>query len=259
MTTARSARTSTTLVILGAVAVWTALIVGGAARGIIRPDPFARRVAASLSDPRVSGYVAARITDAIVAQRPNLVSVRSILQPAVNGVVASAPFRAVVRTSARTAHRSLFESATKNVVLSLPAVLTPDPALRGFVHGLWTAFFLPIKPLALIAGTAGIVLSAAGGTMLEAVDPLTRFKALWRWLTVPLKPHVQVGRAMLVLAAGTFAIVSPGRAATGIIAIIGLLLVYIGLREVFRVVLARSGGATVGTAVRAAPPQVGRA
>ena len=36
MTTARSARTSTTLVILGAVAVWTALIVGGAARGIIR-------------------------------------------------------------------------------------------------------------------------------------------------------------------------------------------------------------------------------
>ena len=360
MAIVRSVRTSTLLLVLGAVAIWVALIVGGSTRGIVRPDPFARRVAASLSDPRVSGYVAARITDAIVAQRPNLVSVRSILQPAVNGVVASAPFRAVVRTSARTAHRSLFESATKNVVLSLPdvsvlvrgalqhvnpelaakippgletslaspeaertftrfinvwallgkilwaawvvlllglalvaasilvaperqsalvraggalfavaialiavlpagrilaAVLTPDPALRGFVHGLWTAFFLPIKPLALIAGTAGIVLSAAGGTMLEAVDPLTRFKALWRWLTVPLKPHVQVGRAMLVLAAGTFAIVSPGRAATGIIAIIGLLLVYIGLREVFRVVLARSGGATVGTAVRAAPPQ----
>jgi len=66
---------------------------------------------------------------------------------------------------------------------------------------------------------------------------------------------VQVGRAMLVLAAGTFAIVSPGRAATAVIAIIGLVLVYIGLREVFRVVLARSGGATVATAVRAAPPQ----
>ena len=122
MAIVRSVRTSTLLLVLGAVAIWVALIVGGATRGIVRPDPFARRVAASLSDPRVSGYVAARITDAIVAQRPNLVSVRSILQPAVNGVVASAPFRAVVRTAARTAHRSLFESATKNVVLSLPDV-----------------------------------------------------------------------------------------------------------------------------------------
>jgi hypothetical protein len=360
MAIARSVRTSTLLLVLGAVAIWVALIVGGAARGIVRPDPFARRLAASLSDPRVSGYVAARITDAIVAQRPNLVSVRSILQPAVNGVVASAPFRAVVRTAARTAHRSLFESAAKNVVLSLPdvsvlvrgalqnvnpelaakipsgleaslaspeaeraftrfinawalvgkilwaalvvlllglagvvasiwiaperqralvraggalfavalaliavlpagrilaAVLTPDPSLRGVAHGLWTAFFLPIKPLAVIAGSAGIVLSAAGGTMLEAVDPLTRFKALWRWLTVPLKPHVDVGRAILFLAAGTYAIVSPARAATGIIAIIGLLLVYIALRDVFRVVLARSGVTTVATAVPTARPQ----
>ena len=107
----RAARTSTVLLIVGAVAIWIALIVGGAARGVVRPDPFARRVAATLSDQRVSSYVAARITDAIVAQRPNLVSVRSVLQPAVNGVVASAPFRAVVRTSARAAHRALFESA----------------------------------------------------------------------------------------------------------------------------------------------------
>jgi hypothetical protein len=36
--------------------------------------------------------------------------------------VASAPFRAVVRTSARTLHRSLFESAGQNLVLSLPDV-----------------------------------------------------------------------------------------------------------------------------------------
>lgn len=358
MAIARSVRTSTLLLVLGAGAIWLALIVGGAARGIVRPDPFARRLAASLSDQRVSSYVAARITDAIVAQRPNLVSVRSILQPAVNGVVASAPFRAVVRTTARTAHRSLFESAAKNVVLSLPdvsvlvrgalqnvnpelaakipagleaslaspeaersftrfinawalvgkilwaawvvlllglalgvasiwvaperqsalvraggalfavaiallavlpagrilaAAVTPDPTLRGVAHGLWTAFFLPIKPLALIAGIAGLVLSAAGGTMLEAVDPLMRFKALWRWLTVPLKPRVEIGRAMLYLAVGTYAIVSPGRAATGSIAIVGLLLVYIGLRQVFRVVLARTGVATAETAIGTAP------
>ncbi|HEY7194701.1 MAG TPA: hypothetical protein VH439_13260 [Gemmatimonadales bacterium] len=349
----RSVRTSTLLLILGGVAIWFALIVGGAARGIVRPDPFARRVAASLSDPRVSRYIATRITDAVIAQRPNLVSVRSILQPAVNGVVASAPFRAVVRTSARAAHRSLFEAATRNVVLSLPdisvlvrgalqkvnpevaaklpaaletslaspeaehtftrflnawallgkvlwaswvvllvgvglvvasiwvaparesalvraggalfavalallavlpagrivaAALTPDPVLRGVAHGVWTAFFMPIKPLALIAGTAGVVFAAAGGTMLEAVDPLTRFKALWHWLTAPLHPGVEVVRSIVFLAAGTYAIVNPTRAATALVAITGLLLFYLGLRQVFRVVLARSGVATTATA-----------
>jgi hypothetical protein len=355
MAIARSARKSTLLLISGAVAIWTALIVGGSARGIVRPDPFARRVAATLSDPRVSAYVAARITDAIVAQRPNLVSVRSIIQPSINGVVASAPFRAIVRTSARAAHRSLFESAAKNLVLSLPdvsvlvrgalqnvnpelaakipagieaslaspnaeraftrfinawalvgkilwgawallllgvlavaasiwaaperqsalvraggalfgvalaliavlpagrivaAAITPDATLRGVVHGLWAAFFMPVKPLALIAGSTGVVLAAAGGTMLEALDPLARFKALFRWLTAPLEPRVQIGRSVLLLAAGTYAVVSPSRATAGIIAIIGLLLVYIGLREVFRLVLARTG---VSTAANSAP------
>ena len=122
MATLRSVKMSSALLIVGAASVWIALIVGGAARAIVRPDPFARRVAATLSDPRVSSYIAARVTDAIVAQRPNLVSVRSVLQPAVNGVVASAPFRAVVRTSARAAHRALFESAAKNALLSLPDV-----------------------------------------------------------------------------------------------------------------------------------------
>lgn len=355
MAISHSARKSTLFLIIGAVCMWTALIVGGAARGIVRPDPFARRVAATLSDPRVSNYIAARITDAVVAQRPNLVSVRSILQPSINGVVASGPFRAVVRTSARAAHRSLFESATKNLVLSLPdvsvlvrgalqnvnpelaakipasletslaspeaerkftrfinawalvgkilwgawallllgllavvasiwvaperqsalvraggglfavalaliavlpagrlvaAAITPDATLRGVVHGLWAAFFMPVKPLALIAGSTGVVLSAAGGTMLEAVDPLARFKTLWRWLTAPLEPRAQIGRAVLLLAAGTYAIVSPSGATTGVIAIIGLVLVYIGLREVFRLVLSRTG---VSTAAMAAP------
>src|SRR5688572_11779667 len=121
MALARSLRTSAALLVTGSVAIWVAFMVGGAARGIIRPDPFARRLAGALSDPRVSRYVAARITDAIIEQRPNLVSVRSILEPSVSTVVSSAPFRAVVRTSARAAHRSLFESG-RNVVLSLPDV-----------------------------------------------------------------------------------------------------------------------------------------
>src|SRR5437762_1389450 len=270
MTPVRSARTSTSLFVLGGLFVWTALIVGGAARGILRSDVFARRLAATLSDERVANYVSARITDGIISQRPNLVGVRPLLQSAVSAVVTSAPFRAVVRTTARTAHHSLFESAGRNLVLSLPdvsvlvrgalanaspdlaakippgieatlvspeaqraftrfiaawvllgrvlwaawvmlalglaagvvaiwvapdrrtalvraggalfavglvliavlpagrlvaAALTRDPALRGVVHGLWVAFFGPVKPLAVIAGSARLVLATGPGAV----------------------------------------------------------------------------------------------
>jgi hypothetical protein len=336
-----------------------ALIVGATARGIIRSDPFSRRIAATLSDPRVAGFVAARITDAIVAQRPNLVSVRSVLQPAVAGVVSSQAFRAVVRTSARTAHRSLFESAGRNLVLSLPdvsvlvrgtlenvnpqlaakipasietqlaspeaerrftlfintwtligrvlwvawallffglaavvasvwvaperqtalvraggalfgvgllliavlpagrivaAAVTPDPELRGVLHGLWAAFFGVLKLVAVIAGTVGVVLAAAGSTMLEAMDPFNRARAFFGWLTAPLRPRARVGRAILFLAAGAYAAINPAGAATGVIAVVGLFLIYLGLREVFRLVIATAPGAegrTVRTEARA--------
>jgi hypothetical protein len=359
MAPARSARTSTILLIVGAACVWVALIVGATARGIIRSDPFSRRIAATLSDPRVAGFVAARITDAIVAQRPNLVSVRSVLQPAVAGVVSSQAFRAVVRTSARTAHRSLFESAGRNLVLSLPdvsvlvrgtlenvnpqlaakipasietqlaspeaerrftlfintwtligrvlwvawallffglaavvasvwvaperqtalvraggalfgvgllliavlpagrivaAAVTPDPELRGVLHGLWAAFFGVLKLVAVIAGTVGVVLAAAGSTMLEAMDPFNRARAFFGWLTAPLRPRARVGRAILFLAAGAYAAINPAGAATGVIAVVGLFLIYLGLREVFRLVIATAPGAegrTVRTEARA--------
>ena len=359
MSTARSSRTSTTFLVVGAVFIWAAFIVGGAARGILRPDPFARRLAATLSDSRVSEYVSARITDAIVAQRPNLVSVRSILEPTVNGVVASAPFRAVVRTSARTAHRALFESAGRDVILSLPdvsvlvrsalsranpelaakvpagietalaspeaeraftrfiktwgligrvlwaawavlllgfaavvvsiwkapdrqtalvragggfiavalgllavlpagrivaAAITPDHALRGVIHGVWSAYFGPVKPGALIAGSIGIVLAAAGSTMLEALDPFARFKAFGRWLTAPLRPVEHVGRAVLFLGVGTYAAVTPAGAASILVAVTGLVLIYLGLREVFRIVLARSAAGVQTAVTVSAPP-----
>ena len=353
MALARSARTSAVLLIAGSMAIWLAFIVGGAARGIIRPDPFARRLAGALSDPRVSRYVAARITDAIVEQRPNLVSVRSILEPSVSTVVSSVPFRAVVRTSARAAHRSLFESG-RNVVLSLPDVavlvrsalaranpelaskippsieatlaspeaeqaftrfinawslvgqvlwgawvllilglgafvaaiwvapdrqnalvrtgaafgavalaliavlpagrllaasITPDPELRGVVHGVWVAYFAPVKMGAVIAACIGVVLVSAGSTMLEALDPLLRIKAFGRWVTEP-RPGGRIVQAILLLAAGGYAIVNPARTAGVLVALTGLLLVYMGLREVFRFVLARTHSLSEAPAAR---------
>ncbi|HTR77125.1 MAG TPA: hypothetical protein VMH39_03415, partial [Gemmatimonadaceae bacterium] len=343
----RGTRTSPLLLILGALLLWTALVVGGATRGVLRPDPFARHLAASLSDPRVSSYLSARITDAIVAQRPNLVSVRPVLESGVNAVVASPPFRAFVRAAAREAHHQLFEAAGKNVILSLPdfsvlirgalenaspelaakippsiettlaspeaqatfarfisgwafashllwvawlmlglgvaalvaavwvasdrltalvraggalfavgvallallpagrliaAAITPDASLRGFIHGIWVAYLGALKPLAIINMASGLVLVSAGTTILEAVDPLARVKAVWHWITSPLQRRALLGRALLLLALGAFAAVKPATAATGLLFVLGLVLIFLGLREVFRLVLSTVPG-----------------
>jgi hypothetical protein len=134
------------------------------------------------------------------------------------------------------------------------AAVTPDPELRGVLHGLWAAFFGVLKLVAVIAGTVGVVLAAAGSTMLEAMDPFNRARAFFGWLTAPLRPRARVGRAILFLAAGAYAAINPAGAATGVIAVVGLFLIYLGLREVFRLVIATAPGAegrTVRTEARA--------
>jgi hypothetical protein len=354
MATMRSVRISTGLLIVGAVFVWTALMVGGAARGIIRPDPFARRLAATLSDRRVAAYVAARITDNIVAQRPNLVSVRPVLESAVSAIVTSAPFRAAVRSTARAAHRSMFEAAGKNVILSLPdvsvlirgalenaspdlaakippnveatlaspeaeraftrfialwvligrvlwgawilllvglaslmaaiwlapdrhtglvrvggalfgvglvllavlpagrlvaAALTPDAVERGVIHGLWAAYWAAVKPVAVVAGSIGFVLAAGGSTVVQNFEPFTRVKAFWTWLTSPAPGRGKlIGRAIVLIGAGACAVITPIKTVTALLVIAGAALMFVGLREIFRLVLAAVPGTLAGPA-----------
>jgi hypothetical protein len=118
----RSSRAQTILVLTGATLIFLTSIVVLTARGILDPDQFAERLARSLGDERVAGYVADQVTDGIVSARPNLISVRPILESSVRSVVASEAFRTVVRTSARATHRSLFESKAQRVLLALPDI-----------------------------------------------------------------------------------------------------------------------------------------
>ena len=118
----RSRRAETILVLTGATLIFLTSIVVLTARGILDPDQFANRLARSLGDARVAGYVADQVTDGIVSARPNLISVRPILESSVRSVVASEAFRTVVRTSARATHRSLFESKAQRVLLALPDI-----------------------------------------------------------------------------------------------------------------------------------------
>ena len=112
------------LLISGALMVCVAGMLVVTSRNVLNSTRFGANIAASLGDERVASYVAGHVTDAIIAQRPDLVSVRPILLSSVRAIVSSEPFAATVRASARSAHRFFFEQAGSRLVLSLPDIGT---------------------------------------------------------------------------------------------------------------------------------------
>jgi len=110
------------LILLGAIVAGVSGFFVITTRSVLDPTRFGANVAASLGDDRVASYVADEVTDAIIAQRPNLLAVRPMLLSAVQSIVRSTPFRAIVARSARTTHRFFFEQAGSRIVLSLPDV-----------------------------------------------------------------------------------------------------------------------------------------
>jgi hypothetical protein len=120
----------------------------------------------------------------------------------------------------------------------LPFALTAEPGLRGAMTGLWLAYFAGLRWLALVFAGTGLVFAAAGTTVLEAADPLRRARHLRERLTDPTaSPGLRLTRGAVLLALGAGAVAAPlvTLASLGVLA--GVVLTYLGLREVFRVVL----------------------
>jgi hypothetical protein len=97
-------------------------LANDAARGILNGEAMADRTAAALNDPRVSAFVADRLTNAVLVEKPDLVAFRPIIAATAGGLVETAPFRAIVRSAVRTAHRSAVSTTGQRVLLSLPDV-----------------------------------------------------------------------------------------------------------------------------------------
>ena len=96
------------LTVLGIIALAAGAALGQVRRGLFESDAFADRLASSLSDPRVSAYVAEQITDEVIRKKPDLVAVRPVIVATSRGVVSSDAFRSIVRTAARSAHATAF-------------------------------------------------------------------------------------------------------------------------------------------------------
>lgn len=130
----RSQRLQVALGVTGGLLLFAAAIVVATARGVLDRDQFATRLARSLGDERVAGYVSQQVVNGLLEVKPNLIGVRPILETSIRQVVETAPFRAVVRSSARTAHYSPFESPRgQRAVMVLPdlAVLLRGALTQG--------------------------------------------------------------------------------------------------------------------------------
>jgi hypothetical protein len=326
---------------LGAVLLLAGAVLTDAAR-LLRPDVFADRVAASLSDARVADFTAARLTEAVLARDRDLTAYRPLLLAASRDVVRSDAFRGLVRAAARRTHAAAFSGLGRGMVLSVPDVevvlrgalagapavasavprdvqvaltglgsnvtvraalrvmrtgaalarfaplllgagaallalgmllmrdrrdalvgaggaliaaglalwavapvgravvgaVADDPAVRGAVVGLWGVALAGLPAWALTLGGTGVVLAAAGSSLLERLDVEELRARLRRALvTTPAHRSLQLLRGLLLTAGGLWAVLAPRAALAALTVLLGLGVTFVGLRELFAVVL----------------------
>ena len=109
--------------------------VGAAYRSIslslLDSRTFGERAAESLTDPDVATYAADWVTDALLAQKPDLIAVRPFISAAANGFVSSRAFRAMAGAAASKAHEAALSEGTRRVVVALPDV---EVLFRGLLE-----------------------------------------------------------------------------------------------------------------------------
>lgn len=108
--------------VLGIVTLTLGLLLGYASRMIFNSDAFADRVAASLEDPGVAAYVANRVTEGVIAKERDVTAFKPLIEATTRSLVASEPFRGIVRRAARTSHAAMMSGRGQRMLLNLADV-----------------------------------------------------------------------------------------------------------------------------------------
>ena len=114
-----------------------------------------------------------------------------------------------------------------------------DPLARGAVAGLWDVSMAGLRIWGFLIGGVGLVLAAAGGSLMERLDP----EEVWSWcrqhvFTMPAGRLARASHASLFVLLGLLAVARPGVTAATVVLLAGALLTLFGLRELFAVILA---------------------
>ncbi len=128
--------------------------------------------------------------------------------------------------------------ATGPVGTSIIAGLVEDQRTAGALSGLWTVALAGVPWWGLMYGGIGVVLAAAGSSLLERLDVSELGEHARDILIKPYqRPRTRLLRGVLVAATGTALVFAPRAVLAVVTVLAGLLVLFIGLREIFGVVL----------------------
>ncbi len=118
------------------------------------------------------------------------------------------------------------------------AHLARDPAIGQAAAGMWRAFLGGFMTWALVLGGIGLILAAAVNSLFERVKLEEMGRAVWRWLTIPaVSTRTWLLRGVVLLLVGGLISLAPNAALTIFAFLAGLLIFFIGLRELFSLLL----------------------
>ena len=118
------------------------------------------------------------------------------------------------------------------------AGLANDPAVGQALTGLWHAFLDDFKTWALVLGGIGLVLVAAVNSLFERVKLEEIGRAVWEWFFGRTTDKWRWSlRGLILLLAGGFLSLAPGSALTILAILSGLGISFLGLQELFGLLL----------------------
>jgi hypothetical protein len=118
------------------------------------------------------------------------------------------------------------------------AQLSRNSDLGPAAVGIWSAFVGGLKSWALVLIGMGCVLMASASALLERIPLEQMGQTFWQWFsTTQEKKTSRFLRAVILLVIGMIAILNPFAILTILIHLMGFFLAFIGLREVFNLIL----------------------
>jgi hypothetical protein len=130
------------------------------------------------------------------------------------------------------------------LLLLLPAgravagLLPHGELARNAARGLWEEFFGALRTWGYVLGAIGLVLQAAGHSLLKSFHPRESARRILAWLeNPPGGARARLARAAVLTAAGAFAVGWPAHAVSALVVLVGGGLAFVGLRELFEITL----------------------
>ena len=155
-----------------------ALVAGYARHAVVDSDQFANRASAALEAPAVRELISARVADEVLAEEPDLIAVRPLIESVAGGVVGGGAFTGVFRSAVRDVHRALIDRDEDTLTLTLRDI---GVVLAGAVQAVRPELADELRradDVALLTRDAGPV----GGDLVRAADrdPAARVAAARR-------------------------------------------------------------------------------